>query len=37
MEERIGVRVNETRTLELVGTGADEVADGVPVLPGDDQ
>ena len=30
MEERIGVRVNETRTLELVGTGADEVATACP-------
>ena len=37
MEERIGTRVNETRTDELLGTGADEVATGVPVLPGHDQ
>ena len=30
MEERIGSRVNETRTVELLGTGADEVATACP-------
>jgi Fe-S oxidoreductase len=30
MEERIGTRVNETRTTELLGTGAQTVATGCP-------
>ena len=35
MEENLGERINMNRTREAVGTGADQIAVGLPVLPGD--
>jgi hypothetical protein len=35
MEENLGERINTNRTKEAVATGADQIAVGLPVLPGD--
>ena len=35
MEEKLGTRINTNRTEEAIATGADRIADRLPVLPGD--